>query len=233
MVTERMVTDGGVGFGEQLDRVNNTEITPRRAEMRRVGDALRRIIDKLVATEAPAGELAHLAGMLEGLAGVLEPWPQGHSFEGFAESANAGRPDAFFDNSPIIGRANPLAPPMEIAIEDGKVVGTVCYGAAYEGPPGCVHGGYVAATFDELLGMAQALTGARGMTGTLTIRYRSPTPLHRDLRFEGEFLRQEGRKIFTAGKCFDGDQLTAEAEGIFITVDFARIAELYAAREGG
>ena len=41
-------------------------------------------------------------------------------------------------------------------------------GPVYEGPPGHVHGGLVAAMFDELLGFAQ-LSG--GFTGTLTIRY--------------------------------------------------------------
>jgi acyl-coenzyme A thioesterase PaaI-like protein len=217
-------------FGERLEAAANAELSPRRIEMRRVGNALRRIIDKLVATEAPADELAHLAGMLEGLAGVLEPWPQGHSYEGFAESANAGTPNAFFDNSPILGQANPLAPPLVVTAEDGKVVGTACFGAAYEGPPGCVHGGYVAATFDEILGMAQAMTGQRGMTGTLTIWYRKPTPLHRDLRWEGEVERQEGRRIYTRGRCLDGETVTAEAEAIFVVVDFARIADLYARR---
>jgi acyl-coenzyme A thioesterase PaaI-like protein len=107
------------------------------------------------------------------------------------------------------------------------VIGRVRFGAAYEGPPGCVHGGYVAATFDEILGMAQALSGKRGMTGTLTVRYRHPTPLHRELRFEGTLVRQEGRKIYTVGRCLAGDQLTAEADGLFITVDFEKIASLY------
>ena len=217
-------------FAERVQAAANAELTPKRVEMRRVGSALRRIIDKLVATEAPAQELAHLAAMLEGLAGVLEPWPQGHSYDGFAESANAGTPYAFFDNSPILGEANPLAPPLHVGVEGDKIVGWARFGAAYEGPPGCVHGGYVAATFDEILGMSQALTGKRGMTGTLTVRYRKPTPLNRDLRWEGEVVREEGRRIYTEGRCFDGETLTAEAEAIFVTVDFARIAELYADR---
>ena len=31
------------------------------------------------------------------------------------------------------------------------------FGAAYEGPPGSVHGGIIAAAFDEVLGMTQSL----------------------------------------------------------------------------
>ena len=61
------------------------------------------------------------------------------------------------------------------------IKGTVTFGSAYEGPPGHVHGGYVAAAFDELLGMTQSLGGMPGMTGTLTVRYRRPTPLRTEL----------------------------------------------------
>ena len=92
------------------------------------------------------------------------------------------------------------------------------FGSAYEGPPVCVQGGYVAGAFDELLGATQSLSGAPGMTGTLTVRYRSPTPLHTELRFVGELARVEGRKIFTVGTLHAGDRLCAEAEGIFITL---------------
>jgi hypothetical protein len=69
------------------------------------------------------------------------------------------------------------------------------------------------------------------MTGTLTVRYRSPTPLHTPLRFEGELERVEGRKNFTVGRCYAGDLVTAEAEGIFIAVDITKMEELKAARE--
>ena len=223
-------TDGMAEFGESVEAAKAAELTPAQVEMRRAGNAVRRIIHKLVATRAPADQLAELASRLEGVADELAPYPQGRAYEGFAESANAGNPYAFFDNSPIMGQANPLAPPMRVEVQGRSVVGRVRFGAAYEGPPGCVHGGYVAATFDEILGMAQALTGQRGMTGTLTIRYRRPTPLHHELRFEGDFVRQEGRKIFTVGRCLADGEVTAEAEGIFVTVDFSRIAALYDSR---
>ena len=107
----------------------------------------------------------------------------------------------------------------------------VRFGSAYEGPPGSVHGGVVAATFDEVLGMTQSLSGQPGMTGTLTVKYRRPTPLHRDLRFEGTLDRVDGRKIFTTGRCFDGDTLTAEAEGLFVRVDFEKIVAMMADRD--
>ncbi|HEX7168351.1 MAG TPA: PaaI family thioesterase [Acidimicrobiales bacterium] len=220
-------------YAERLREVRQSEPTPQRAQARRLAGAMREVVEHLVATKAPAEVLEAAAAQLEAIVGSLEGYPRGHSFEGFAESANSGDPTAFFDHSPLIGLANPLAPPLRLEAVDGRVVGEVRFGSAYEGPPGHVHGGFIAAAFDEVLGMAQSLGGRPGMTGTLTIRYRRPTPLHADLRFDAALDRTEGRKIFTSGRLFHGDALTAEAEGIFISVDFSKMAELAARRTAG
>ena len=110
------------------------------------------------------------------IAGQLDDWPHGTLYEGFAEAANAGAdPHAMFEHSPFIGRANPLAPPMLPARGRRRASRVeVRFGSAYEGPPGCVHGGYIAGAFDELLGATQSLSGNPGMTARLTVNYRTP-----------------------------------------------------------
>ena len=204
---------------------------PRRTELHRVAAAARLLIDRLSATDAPGEVLAAAAVDLEAAAAHLHGFRRGSVYE-FSEAANAGSdPAAMFDHSPLIGKANPLAPPMLLEQIDDRVVGSVRFGVAYEGPPGCVHGGYVAAAFDELLGATQGLGGQPGMTGTLTVRYRRPTPLLVDLAFEGWLVRMEGRKTFVAGHCLADGEITAEAEGIFISVDGAKFLELREARE--
>lgn len=218
---------------ERWHELDDEHLTPRQQEQRRLAGQMRTVIDRLVATSAPEEALRFAADSLERLAAEFDRYPQGNTYEGFAEAANAGADqEALFDHSPLIGRANPLAPPISVTVEDHRVIGEVTFGAAYEGPPGCVHGGYVAAAFDEVLGAAQSLSGRPGMTGTLTVRYRIPTPLHTPLRFVGECTGVEGRKIFTAGRCFAGDVMTAEAEGIFVSVPRERIEELLAQRDG-
>jgi acyl-coenzyme A thioesterase PaaI-like protein len=141
---------------------------------------------------------------------------------------------AFFDQSPLIGLANPLAPPIEVRParpdEGGGVVARARFGSAYEGPPGCVHGGWVAAAFDEVLGFANSLSGSPGMTARLTVNYRKPTPLHADLVFRARLDRIEGRKIFTSGEVYSGELETAEAEGLFVSVGAEKFAGLLAAR---
>lgn len=210
----------------QFDTTKHTG-AERWAEKRRLADAMRLVIERLVPSNAPEDELRTAADALERYAEQLKAHERLKRMSGHAESANAGDVGAFFDQSPLIGLANPLAPPITIGKTGPTTAGaTVNFGSAYEGPPGSVHGGFVAAAFDEVLGFVQSLSGRGGFTGTLTVRYRKPTPLHTDLVFEAEMLRVEGRKIFTDGRLYAGDTLCAEAEGVFISVDDERWAEL-------
>lgn len=208
------------------------EVSSRRVQLRRVAAAARDLIEGLVGTEEDEDTIADAAEDLERLAARFASDTPRSMYDGVSESAMAGaEPGAGFDHSPMIGRANPLAPPITLVVGDGMVTGTVTFGSAYEGPPGCVHGGYVAAAFDEVLGSAQTFSGQPGMTGTLTVRYRQPTPLHTELRIVGRFDHIEGRKVFTVGQLFAGDVLTAEAEGLFISIDVERFRRLREERD--
>ena len=208
------------------------EVTGAWKEKRRLAAAMRSVISRLVEIEAPEAELAAAADGLERYAERLASHPRPNRYEGWSETSASGDVGSFFDHSPMIGLSNPLAPPIELRADaDGRTVhGRAVFGSAYEGPPGCVHGGYIAAAFDELLGFANSLSGTPGMTGTLTIRYRRPTPLHSELRFEGRFARSEGRKIYTTGQLFAADTLCAEADGLFIAVGYERFKGLFEAR---
>lgn len=192
----------------------------------RFAAALRRTIDLMMDTDAPEDVLAAAAEATERFADRLAGYPKGRSLFGFAETSTAGNPKAMFDSSPFIGLANPIAPPITISVTEQVVEGRVTYGAAYEGPVGHAHGGVVASGFDEVLGMVQSLGGNPGMTGTLTVRYRSPTPLHREVVYRGWVERVDGRKTFTAATLHAGDTLCAEAEGLFIAVDWERFHRL-------
>lgn len=203
-----------------------TEARGAWAEKRRLAAAMRRVIDRLVTSDAPETELRAAADALERYAARLATHPRRKLPAGFSEVANAGDVLGFFDMSPLIGLSNPMSPPISLRVDGETVRGTATFGAAYEGPPGHVHGGFVAAAFDEVLGFAQSLAGNPGMTGTLTVRYRKPTPLHVELRFEARVLRVEGRKIFTEGRVYAGETLTAEAEGLFISIDLSRMRAL-------
>jgi acyl-coenzyme A thioesterase PaaI-like protein len=109
-------------------------------------------------------------------------------------------------------------------LDDGEnAVGLVTFGAPFEGGPGCVHGGLVAAVFDQLLGYLLVSRNIGALTGSLTVKYRAPTPLHRELRLVAKLDRMDGRKRWVSAQCFAGDQLTAEAEGLFISLPAGRM----------
>lgn len=208
-------------------RFDSTQVEARR----RLADATRLVIERLVASGAPTDMLDVAAARMEAFAETLAGYPFGRTYEGYAEAANAPKPEEFFDHSPLSGRANPVAPPMRMEVVDQVVHALVQFGAAYEGPPGCVHGGFVAAAFDEVLGMANSLGGEPGMTGTLTVRYRRPTPLNTELHLEATLDRVEGRKHFCSSRLVAGEVLCAEADGIFVTIGMNRFKELLAERE--
>jgi acyl-coenzyme A thioesterase PaaI-like protein len=209
---------------------DDTQPQGQRAALHRLAAALRECTEHLMNTEASADELLAEAERAESFAARLALAPQRRPLWGFAESSNAGDARAMFDSSPLIGLSNPVAPPLRAAIVGDHVEATVTFGTAYEGPPGHVHGGIVAAAFDEVLGMAQSLSGTAGMTGTLNIKYRQPTPLHRELTFVARVDYREGRKILAKGTLHAGDVLCAEAEGVFVSVDFERMRKLAAER---
>jgi acyl-coenzyme A thioesterase PaaI-like protein len=186
-----------------------------------LSDACRRIIDELASSTATSDAFDEARSLVQQAVGILAEADHGRAYEGGEGSLAHYQEHMFIDHSPLIGPLNPLAPPITIAIDGTTVTGTVVFGAAYEGPPGCVHGGFVAAAFDEVLGVTQGMSGTPGMTARLTIQYRSPSPLHQQLELIGNIDHVDGRKIFTRGELrvvADG-RLCAEAEGLFISMN--------------
>jgi acyl-coenzyme A thioesterase PaaI-like protein len=199
---------------------------------RRMAAALRPIVTMTVASTFDDGVLDRAADQLEELGRTLSAVAgpkRARQQPNISQHAQE-----FFPTSPIMGMANPLAPPVVVHVVDGmdggypEIRAEAWFDWAYEGPPTCVHGGVIAETFDEMLGAANMVAGNPGMTGTLTVRYRKPTPLRTPLRIEAPGLRRDGRKISTWAGIYHGDLLTAEADGLFIEVQpaqFLAIAE--------
>jgi acyl-coenzyme A thioesterase PaaI-like protein len=181
-----------------------------------LADEMRRIIARLAVVRPPADELHRAADAAAAFADRLDELPERMSSW---EVSEAGlQPRDFVAWSPVSGPSNPMAPPLRMRIvkdheHDYRVVGDVTFGAAYEGPPRHVHGGMVAAMFDELLGFAQL---GPGFTAYLKVDYRKPTPLNRTLELNAWVDRVDGRKRIIRGTSTLDGTLLAEAEGLFI-----------------
>ncbi|MDG3016666.1 PaaI family thioesterase [Speluncibacter jeojiensis] len=122
----------------------------------------------------------------------------------------------------VSGLRNAIAPPLVVEqAADGGMCSDFTLGAAYEGPPGLVHGGVCALVLDQVCGMA-ASTAKPNLTGTLSLRYRRPTPLG-PVRARARIDRIEGVKTFVVGELYDADgNVTVSAEGVFILPAWAR-----------
>jgi acyl-coenzyme A thioesterase PaaI-like protein len=195
----------------------------------------RRIIDELVTSTASEAAFEQAQQLVAQAAALLAERDHGREYEGGEGSLTEYQHRTHLDYSPLVGGLNPLAPPMALTMHADYIEATVTYGLAYEGPPGCLHGGLVAAGFDEVLGFAQALGGQPGMTGRLTVNYRSPTPLFQPVRYVCRFDRREGRKIFASGelRVIADDRLCAEAEGLFVSMRAEVFEALMRLRGGG
>lgn len=87
----------------------------------------------------------------------------------------------------------------------------------YQGYPGVVHGGVVAAMLDEMVSRT-TMIGRPGhfmVTARLDISYRAPVPVEAPLHLTGRLTRRRGRFAFAHAELrLDDGTLAAEAEGM-------------------
>ena len=185
-------------------------------ERSRLAEAVRRAIDVVMTVEDATGAQMETAAESIEAATALLAGPRAVTAEGLRRTSRDRDHGDYLPRSPIVGESSPLAPPIAWEWVPPRILGRVVFGAAYEGPPGYVHGGIIALAFDEMLGMANIASGHPGMTGTLKVRYRRPTPLYREVSFEAWVDRVEGRRIMTRGTLSCDDDLCAECDGVFV-----------------
>lgn len=105
------------------------------------------------------------------------------------------------------------------------VLSPIVVPSRYEGPPGAVHGGIVAAYLDEVLGGAVVrATGRPAVTGELTVRYVRPVPSDTPLLGRGRLVADNGRYVDVEGSLeeLDGGRVVATARARFFPVTAGR-----------
>ncbi len=180
--------------------------------------AVRELIDATIRTEVDADEADAARAEIEAVTARLRARQLDGAF-GVRFSTDG---EQMPWGNVVIGTRNPVAPPLVIeTADDGSMFADVHLGAAYEGPPGHVHGGVAALILDHILGAVASPIRSPRLTGTITLRYLRMTPLG-DVRAEARIVRTEGYKTFAAGHLADHDGVFVEAEGVFIAPRWAR-----------
>lgn len=184
--------------------------------------AIRDLIDAGIQTGVDDETIREAQAAIEAVTATLERVR--HDGTGRMRHSETGRPVVWAN--PVIGMRNPIAPPLVIHQDGaGRCWSEFELGGAYEGPPGWVHGGICALILDHILGEAASSGLVRPQfTGTISCKYLRGTPLGQ-LRAEAFAERHEGIKTFARGYLSDGEGVTVEAEGVFITPAWARDLE--------
>ncbi|MCB9683218.1 MAG: PaaI family thioesterase [Alphaproteobacteria bacterium] len=187
------------------------------AARRRLAEAVRELALATVTTGGDVAALDAVTAQVRALTPTLPPgptaaqaWDDGSYFDTVA---------TWVDRGAMLGRSNPLAPPLYTTWDGARSVCDVVLTETYRGAPGMVHGGVVAAVFDQVFGHCVVMSGSSGLTGTLTVRYRRPTRLGVPLRFAAWRTTSEGRRLTLEATCTDDGHVTAEASALFVALD--------------
>jgi acyl-coenzyme A thioesterase PaaI-like protein len=183
-----------------------------------LAQSVRELVDAAIRTEADADTVAAVKAEIDAAVSRLRErqtaGPFGARYTASGEAVAWG--------NAVVGIRNAIAPPVcTHRDERGRVWADFHLGAAYEGPPGLVHGGVSALILDHVLGEASSVDQKPRFTGTITIRYLRGTPLG-PLHVEAARTRSDGVKTFCTGHIADAEGITVEAEGVFITPRWLR-----------
>ncbi len=131
----------------------------------------------------------------------------------------------YLDHGRSIGEFNPCFPEYEIGVKGEWASGSVSFPLAYEGPPGCVHGGFLAVFFDCVIQHHNCEFGVAGKTTALNLEYRRPVPLLTSLQFEIE-RSSDARRITSVANLRLGGQVVCQATMEAVAGDRSRLPEV-------
>jgi acyl-coenzyme A thioesterase PaaI-like protein len=192
--------------------ISDDELAKLDSVYRPLADSVRRLIDATIRSQVDAATLVAAKEKIDCATEELSTTLMPGSFG--VRQTSKGQSMAW--GNVMIGLRNPVAPPLAITHgAEGLISSDFALGAAYEGPPGHVHGGVCAMVLDHVLGAAAHLPGKPAYTGTLSVRYLRGTPLG-PLRAEARVDRVEGVKTFASGHIADAHGITVQAEGVFL-----------------
>lgn len=192
---------------------------------RELAQSIRALSEGCVQSEVDAATFAKAQALVEQAAALL---PLGQtSAEAFAEESYHVEPARWIDRGALSGRSNPIAPPMRVEM-DGEVARCrLVLSEAYVGPPGIVHGGIVAACFDQVCGHCAVSNGFPGMTVRLEVRYAKPARLHTDLDFEATVSGALGRQATVLGSMSHNGVVVATCKAVFVTLKADQRAAIF------
>ena len=180
----------------------------------RVAGALRRVADLVLALESDDADVDQLLADLERAETALAAKVPAELTPRVGPAVD-GDGRVYVDHARHVGAFNPAFPEYEITVDGDLAEGTVNFPLVFEGPPGIVHGGFLAVLFDQVVQHHNCDVGVAGKTTSLRLGFRRPAPLLTDLRFSVH-RRVAGDRIRSTAELRLGEErgskLVCEAE---------------------
>ena len=201
--------------------------TPAREAAVELGAAARHLLDAVVSSELPPGELEQIARMLRDVTARLKRESRGDRAGHGIDDPEAGV--RMFN--PVVGQANPVAPPVHLyETTAGTELGWLEFGRIHEGIPGHAHGGFTALVLDQMMSRANGLLGEAGVTLTMEVAYHRVVPLGERLVVGAEVVKRVGRKVWSRAwiaHLSDPGTPLAAATGLFLRLPAGRLQDLF------
>jgi uncharacterized protein (TIGR00369 family) len=120
-------------------------------------------------------------------------------------------------------------------LENGELLAVFRPGEEHQSYPGRLHGGIVSTILDETIGRAIMINRSEqfwGVTVEITVRFKHPVPLDRELRVIGRITR-ESRRVFegTGELLLPDGTVAAEAQGRYLKLPLEKIADFDAGEQ--
>ena len=105
-----------------------------------------------------------------------------------------------------------------VAQDDRSVLCTVTLPAKYQGWRGVAHGGIVMTLLDEAMAHAAGTRGERGVTASMSTRFRAPLLLETSVEVRGRVLWKRRNVLGCEAEVLDASgAVVASAEGHFVS----------------
>ena len=112
------------------------------------------------------------------------PWVEGTKLQ-----------DIYPNSSFVSGTKNPEGMKIHPVVKNNMVQIKYTFEKRFEGGPGLVHGGILAAAIDDLMGYATVIHNHMCVTANLSVNYISPVPVEKEFELLAWVTKLDGKKV--------------------------------------
>ena len=135
------------------------------------------------------------------------PWVEGTKLQ-----------DIYPNSSFVSGTKNPEGMKIHPVVKNYIVQIKYTFEKRFEGGPGLVHGGILAAAIDDLMGYATVIHNHMCVTANLSVNYISPVPVEKEFELLAWVTKLDGKKVSAESIIKLDDQIHVESSALFIEI---------------